>query len=683
MPFPLIPGAEGILLRILSPASLRALNATSQRLRQQVQEHTCSLQLKSNHDIPLLLKHRWPSLTQLKLDKTQLSQDELALLAENRAASLPALKRLSIGPQMMDPDTLQTLAHQAWSSLTSLDLSSDRQVSADTVLVACRHLAASNLPELAALRISGCMMTGPAMAQLATRDWPLLCSLDFNSDYANITFLPQLSAARWTSLRSLSLRHSILGLNDVHHLQQADWPHLTKLDLHSCHHYSNYEEDWDPNVEALTVSWCRHVAAGKWPHLAVLDLGHNRLSAAPMAELAKGSWPALRKLSLTCCMDGFLYPLVSAPWPALEELDLRSCELTQLDVQHLQHAHWPKLLVLDFHSTRVEDAEHDMAAFYKMWELAQQQWPLVKFRTGFTSEFYNMTLTGWHTLRWLDVTNSPLTPDQVVTLLQARGHILDTLHVSCIAGAATEAKPEVDNWPVNTYLSLEVNLHNAVVQSLSVGHWPAFRMKGSSVINCRQAACAITHMIGLELHSVQELDMSCSFSDCCDCEQHGVYIDVRRRAEKSDTSAKPAAVNSMSLGFGMLQGFDIFHQALWRKLRRVNLSHNGLTEEFVLPIVASRWPMLEMLDLSDNKLGLGGVKQLVNAHWPLLTGLNVRRNAFNKGVMCKPAKATLLGHFRSTWPLLCVLLDYDDGDTMLDSWNSSETEVVPGVVQMT
>lgn len=51
MPFPLIPGAEGVLLRALSPASLSALNATSQHLRQQVQEHTCTLQLKSSHDM--------------------------------------------------------------------------------------------------------------------------------------------------------------------------------------------------------------------------------------------------------------------------------------------------------------------------------------------------------------------------------------------------------------------------------------------------------------------------------------------------------------------------------------------------------------------------------------------------------------------------------------------------------
>ena len=136
MPFPLIPGAEGILLRALSPASLSALNATSRHLRQQVQEHTCTLQLKSGHDIPLLLKHRWPSLTQLKFHKTRLSQDELEQLAQGRSAFLPALKHLAIGQQMTEPDTLQILSHPTWSSLTSLDLSSGeyRQVSANAVL---------------------------------------------------------------------------------------------------------------------------------------------------------------------------------------------------------------------------------------------------------------------------------------------------------------------------------------------------------------------------------------------------------------------------------------------------------------------------------------------------------------------------------------------------------------------
>lgn len=544
-----------------------------------------------------MLKHRWLSLTQLKFHKTHLSQDELELLAEGRAASLPALKHLAIGQQMTDPDTLQILSHPTWSSLTSLDLSSGeyQQVSADAVLASCRHLAASNLPELIALDISDITVTAPAMAQLATKVWPLLRSLHIGASRVPrdnlVTFLPELTAAPWTSLQHLSLRGEILGLDDVRHLQQA-WPHLTKLDLYSCQHYGDYVEEWDPNVEAWIVSWCRHVAAGKWPQLAVLDLGCNYFTADSMAELAKGYWPALKKLNLSHSSGDFLAQLASAPWTALEELDLRSCELTQHDMQHLQHAHYPRLSVLDFHSARFEDAEHDRVTFYKMWELAQQQWPLVKFRTGLTSEFYYMALTGWHTLRWLDVTNSPLSPEQVVTLLQARGHNLETLHANCIAGAATKAKPEVNHWPVNTYMSLEVNLDSATVQSLSVGYWPTFRIKCVNYTNCRQAACAMTHMLRLELSSVQELDMSGSFSGCCDCEQHRGCSGFRAgpKAHKPEMSARPTALNPM------FQGFEMLPQALWWKLRRVNLSHNGLTEEFVSPIVGSRWPLLETLD---------------------------------------------------------------------------------------
>ena len=248
------------------------------------------------------------------------------------------------------------------------------------------RLAASNVPELVALDISDSMITTPAMAQLATKDWSLLRSLHIGASSHNITFMPELTAAPWTSLQHLSLRGGILGLNDVWHLQQAPWPHLTKLDLYSCQHYGDYVEEWDPNVGANIVSWCRHVAAGKWPQLAVLDLGCNFFTADSMAELAKGNWPALKKLNLSHCSGDFLAQLASAPWTALEELDLRSCGLTQHDMQHLQHAHWPQLSVLDFHSARFEDAEHDMVTFYKMWELAQRQWPLVKFRTGLTSE---------------------------------------------------------------------------------------------------------------------------------------------------------------------------------------------------------------------------------------------------------------------------------------------------------
>lgn len=685
MPLPFIPGAESILIKALSPTSLCALNATSQHLRQQVHEHTRSLQLRSSDDVPLLIQHSWPSLRQLKFYEAQLSKVDLIRLAEGRFASLPALDHLAISQQLLHPDTLQTLAHHTWSSLTSLDLSSEGiGHPPDGALAVCCHLAASNLPQLRALSISGMVMTAPAMAQLVTRDWPMLCSLDLSGtrpDCQNITSVPvlELRAASWTSLRHLSLRHRMLGLDDVWHIQQANWPHLTNLDLYNCQHYSDYQEDWDPQVEALIVTWCRHVAAGKWPQLAVLDLGHNRFTAQGVAELAKGKWPALRKLSVSHSMDGFVVPLVSAPWTTLEELDLRSCQLTEHDMQHLQHAHWPWLSVLDFHSARFEMAEHDVVTSSNMWRLPQQHWPLVKLRTGLTSEFYSMAMTSWHALSWLDVTSSPLSPEQVVTLLQAHGHLLDTLHVHCIAGAATEARPKAEHWPANTCLSLEVNLDNAALQSLSLGHWPAFRMKCVSFTNCRQAADAMTHMLWFQISLLQELDMSCSFCDCCDCNQHMGYSAYRAQcnAHRPDMSAKPAALNLM------LTGFQMFHLVSWDKLRWVNLSHNGLTEEFVSPLLASRWPRLQVLDLSDNKLGLNGVKQLVNAHWPLLTDLNVRRNAFNKSIICKQTKAALLRLFKSTWPLLCVLLDYDDGQATLDVWNCRNNDVDTSVVRMT
>ena len=667
MPLPLISGAENDLLGILPPSSLRALNATSRQLRQQIQEHTCRLQLPHSHSIPLLLRHRWPRLTQLVFHTTQPNIHDFAALTEGKQTSLPALTHLRIRNQMTDPDTVYMLAQKEWSSLVTLDLSSDDSqwgACDDVMTSSCSHLSASAWPHLTSLNISGNSLSASAMAQLASGRWPMLHVLDISNLYHQAGYfcndpVPGLAAAAWTGLRQLSLRNVAMDVKAAQHLESAHWPNLTKLDLSGCRctGFESDDDEWDV-VESVT--WCGHIANCKWPQLAALDLSDNTFSADAVAALTRSSWPALKKLNLSQSGGNFVEQLAASPWTTLQELHLQKVSLSQDDLKHLQHMGFPQLTVLDLGHASIVNTEYEAPEFDNSWALAQNCWSLVKFRAGATVLFHCMVLTGWTTLRWLDIASLYLCPGQVVSLLQARGKTLDTLCVSCTAVCAFDASPEADDWPVNTFLLLEVSTDTPTLQSLWRGIWPANRVRLVSLTGAHYAVSALPELPKLNLSWMEELDMARTFQGCCDS--------IGSKHDASHVSGHLAAAC-------MLQGFQTFNQASWTALTMVNLGRNGLTDAFVSPILSCEWPLLEVLDLSDNKLGVSAVRQLCRASWPLLTHLNLCRNEFSKTGVCVEVKAALLLQFEMRWPSLCVLLDDVDGGTMLDGWNSIQRKV--------
>lgn len=499
MPIPLIPGAEALLLGTLPPASLCALRATSKHWQRQMQTWTHSLQLKANQDIPLLLQQRWPQLTHLTLTKSPIGQFHIAMLAQARQASLPALTHLTITDHsMVTAAAMQGLAGPEWSALQHLDLSN--AVMKDfraygSPAEACRCLAAGTWPQLTSLNLSANNITGAEVAELAKGTMPMLQVLNLSpvlQEWSS-SLVQALAAASWTTLTDLNLSAARLDAQETFHLQSAHWPHLTKLNLSECLKRC-YKLPQEPDVSAyqqLLVSY-RHVSYGCWPKLVELDMSCNDITAATMALLVTGNWPALSRLKLQHSARHFLGQLAAAQWPALQALDVSWNEISELELRELSQTSQLQLTALDLHGLQKCDDTLDMEDLGEWWPMFQPQWPLLKLRiSGTDPECIGMVCAGWSSLKWLDVSDVPLTPDELYDLLEARGQSLDTLYVSCDATYASPRQPEKADWPTNTFLDLTADFDTEVLQSLSAGFWPARRF----VLCCQEDTEEATLMI--------------------------------------------------------------------------------------------------------------------------------------------------------------------------------------------
>ena len=664
MPVPLIPGAEALLLGILPPASLCALRATGKRWRQQMQTWTHRLQLTASQDIPLLLQQGWPQLTHLTLNKSPVGQLHIAMLAQARQASLPALTHLTIiNHPMVTAAALQELAGHEWSVLQHLDLGhavmKDLCAHYGSPAAACRCLAAGTWPQLTSLNLSGNNILGAEVAELAKGTWPMLQVLNLSPHQQWSSLLVQeLAAASWTTLTDLNLSGAWLDAQETFHLQSAHWPHLTKLNLSECLKRWSYTLPLEPGVsvqEQLLVSY-RYVSAGCWPKLFELDMSCNDITAATMALLVKGNWPALSRLKLQRSARHFLGQLAAAQWPALQALDVSWNKVSELDLRQLSQISQLQLTALDLHRLQIFDDTLDMEEHDNWWQLLQSQWPLLKLRmSGADPDCVDMVCAGWSSLKWLDVSDMPLTPDELYGLLKAPA--LDTLYASCDATYATSAKPVKDEWPSNTFLDLTADFDVEVLQSLSAEFWPACKIVLRYVEDTEKATLMLIEMSKFDLTFVEDLDLSSVFACCESIEAKCPHCQqVLPGAASVDVSTDLAgALRLLSTCMVTLSA-----------LRKLDLSCNELGDSCMLLLVAGKWPLLEMLDLRENLIGMAGMKQLTNAAWPMLTKLVLLDNAFvlptDPGYLDNFArvKKQILGHLTAKWPHLLVYFDSMD-----------------------
>lgn len=241
-------------------------------------------------------------------------------------------------------------------------------------------------------------------------------------------------------------------------------------------------------------------------------------------------------------------------------------------------------------------------------------------------------------------------------LLQARSLSLDVLHAFCQALCKTEAKPEAGSWPREIVLHLEFLLDKDVIQSLSMGFWPAKKVTvnnpNHSAAEAKRAHFPMDQLLTLDMTLVEELCIGSSFTTTVNAD--GEY-------DNTDCFDEPLTVMYDFLPETVLCGLNRLSSAFWRALQVLDLSWNGLHDAHVLPLTTGRWPLLQKLFLDYYQFALKGLKQLMRADWPVLavlglcgTGLDdISHDTANPAFTTQ----TLLHLYNCTWPDLVVLFE--------------------------
>lgn len=365
-----------------------------------------------------------------------------------------------------------------------------------------------------------------------------------------------------------------------------------------------------------------------------------------MRELAKADWPALRSLDLSCNNGRFIQELASAGWTALQELNLSHLQLAESDMQQLGSAHWPQLTALNLQ--QVENiGNYGWGVGWGIgWGVAWMSVRLQRLIKLQVSEFmFNYVMRGWSSVTWLDVSSFALEPEQVMTLLDARGRSPDTLRVACDVSSPVTVAPEQSTWPRNTFLHLKILLQASVLQSLSPGYWPANQVEEVLDFNhAKPKGLNLVHQLvdGLKLDlgvvqlhlgnfvpaglkhlasgpwlALQSLDLS---STCLNLDGVQCLVNAKvsfRELNLSNTNLTLQGMKQLILGH-------------WLLLEKLALRGYHLQTSKLRQLVKGRWPFLQSVDLHQNKVQLEDVRIFLRAQWPSLVCMRVTENSFNK-----------------------------------------------------
>ena len=567
MPLALLPGAERLLLDILSPASIANLRLTSKQLQQQIQQGTTSLRLHRKA-IPLLVKHRWPSLTQLTFVSGAVTKKDMAKLAAAKGTALPALTHFGICNGYMSLKiATQELASDSWASLTSLSLrDSDlpvgsakhlqngnwqhlvsldlshclsRQIrgrltetkmqrAAETLAASCCYIAAGNWPHLATLDLSRNSIAAAEMAELAKGNWPALRKLSLRSNKG--LFMEQLASARWTTLQELDLGCLQFSSSDLQQLQNMRWPQLTALELHKM--------------------------------ICVQGVTTNSFQAA-WQSIQLQQWP-LAKLRIAEPMFG----VTLSSWSSLTWLDVSSFALRPDQVEMLLHARGQTLDTLRVFCRASSKTEAKPNA---------GSWPC-------------------HTFLRLEVLL-----DEAVLHSLSLG-FWPAKVVDIVMEDADRVSP--DTVGANLRILDLLRLNSVLLDSdLTVKGLKADSMK---------------HLVGDQWCRFEKLDLTCGgFRE--DAIQHlvnGRWPLLRELA--------------LSHPYLTLNCVKQLVNAQWPCLEKLALRGNHFRSAEVQCLVKGQWPCLASLDLSCNNIWSEDMKHLVQGNWPLLVQLQLQQNVFNQ-----------------------------------------------------
>ena len=425
------------------------------------------------------------------------------------------------------------------------------------------------------------------------------------------------------NLQALDVSFNNVYTLTAQQLASADWPSLTSLNFRSTNSGSDCPET------------CQHIASGKWPHLAALNYSLNRMTVECLSELVKGAWP-LKLLDVSDngeYFHGSMEVLVTA-WTSLEELNLAGNRMIDKDCQHLGIASWPHLLTIkvsgdmpfrgiaDLGTAKLPSlAQLDLSSQWLRERdvlcLSRANWPhlthLVFGGTHLSDTVELASMAGyrsfWQKLKFVTIT-SGIDADDVFLLLGLIGQSLKTLHVVCEAGDEVLAQPQVDSWPQNTYLHLNIILNAHVLRSLHAGFWPTKSIQVICDSDMGDLKLALEELVKFDSSVLESFGIAGSQEDSVE---------------------------------DLTQICQAVVQANWPALKKISVKHTKLEASHVQLLVAADLPLLESMTVSSlgnsvcfgvsyrGKLGTNYAQLstiLAQGNWPFLKELHLPSSHF-------------------------------------------------------
>ena len=189
--------------------------------------------------------------------------------------------------------------------------------------------------------------------------------------------------------------------------------------------------------------------------------------------------------------------------------------------------------------------------------------------------------------------------------------------MACEVSSGVKVVSTLSSWPRDTFLQLKVLLRASVLQSLSLGYWPAKQV--AMVPELFPQDAKLVH----QLVEVLKLDLGV------------VLLHLRNimPASLKHLACGPwLALRCLDLSSIYLKAVEIEHLVSARiLLRELDLSNTSLTLEGVKQLILSHWPLLETLAVSGNHIEPTKLWQLIKGRWPFLRSVDLHNNKVQSG----------------------------------------------------
>ncbi len=270
--------------------------------------------------------------------------------------------------------------------------------------------------------------------------------------------------------------------NQIHNYHASDliscsWPRLVKWTLadQERHGMQTMCVTCDTTVAAASVL-AKASMLSRWQ----LQLHCTQLSAADVAEVAKGDWPFLVGLYIGCVKmtRALVQELVAANWPALTSLSSLEMPVDMGILSLFSQARWPQLAFLNLINVRLPSIQEGQAQIQRLSDFSKTLSEVVDPEQTSSSSSATSATLDWSSIITLHLTYQQIDTQMMTKLLHTGVNRVEVLVINCVQlDAAVILQLTKSECPRLRALVLCHNrLGSVAISYLAQGKWPLLKL---------------------------------------------------------------------------------------------------------------------------------------------------------------------------------------------------------------